>query len=394
MARAFHEAYGLKSIAYSAGHLAPTKYSKIVDIHVIPNFIDDQVFLATLKTFIAEHQGDGIQYLLVACGDGYAKLVSKYMAELSQFFICPYIDFDLYEKLENKKDFYQICDQYHLPYPSTVIATDQVMNDLANFVDNIQFSYPMVLKPNDSISYLELDFPGKKKAFIIESAQEMKDTLQAIYQAGYPGEMIIQDMIPGDDSKMRVLNAYVDQNHQVRMMCLGHPLLEDPSPVAVGNYLAILPDFDMTLYQLLKNFLEQIKYVGYANFDMKFDERDGQYKLFEINLRQGRSSYYVTLNGYNMARYLVEDRIFNKPFTQTEFVKGDKLWLGAPKGLVEKYLKDDKLKEEVRFYLDRKAYGTTSFYSKDRSLKRWLLNHYVFYRYYGAFKKYYKEELK
>ena len=36
---------------------------------------------------------------------------------------------------------------------------------------------------------------------------------------------------------MRVLNAYVDQNHQVRMMCLGHPLLEDPSPEAIGNWL-------------------------------------------------------------------------------------------------------------------------------------------------------------
>ncbi len=32
--------------------------------------------------------------------------------------------------------------------------------------------------------------------------------------------MIVQDFIPGDDSNMRVLNAYVDENHEVRVMCL------------------------------------------------------------------------------------------------------------------------------------------------------------------------------
>ncbi len=47
--------------------------------------------------------------------------------------------------------------------------------------------------------------------------------------------MIVQDFIPGDDSNMRVLNAYVDENHEVRVMGLGHPLLEDPTPGAVGT---------------------------------------------------------------------------------------------------------------------------------------------------------------
>ena len=45
--------------------------------------------------------------------------------------------------------------------------------------------------------------------------------------------MIVQDFIPGDDSNMRVLNVYVDHEHNVRMMCLGHPLLEDPAPGSV-----------------------------------------------------------------------------------------------------------------------------------------------------------------
>lgn len=113
--------------------------------------------------------------------------------------------------------------------------------------------------------------------------------------------MILQEFVPGGDEQMHVLNAYVDQHGRVQMMLLGQPLLEDPTPQSVGNYAAIIPDSNLDLLRRVKGFLEDIGYVGPANFGMKVDPRTGEHKLFEINLRQGRSSYFTTLNGFNWA---------------------------------------------------------------------------------------------
>ena len=89
-------------------------------------------------------------------------------------------------------------------------------------------------------------------------------------------------------------------------MALGRPLLEEQTPEGIGNYAAILSDpeyNDAALLEKLKNFLEDMQWEGFANMDIKYDARTGEYKMFEMNPRQGRSSYFVTAAGYNPVSY-------------------------------------------------------------------------------------------
>lgn len=393
MARSFHEAYNVTSIALAGAQLTPTKFSSIVDVHVQPNFHHPDVFIQTLRQFINDHQtNQDTTHMLIACGDHYVELVTSFLEELSNFFICPYVSNKLQKKLEDKKSFYQLCETYNMPYPKTVFVTNQDKKHIEQIVDNLPFDYPMILKPNNSITYKQTEFSGKKKAYFIDTSQEMKHLLNTIYNSGYSDDMIIQDMIPGDDTHMRVMNVYVDQHHRVRMMCLGRVILEDPSPASVGNYLGLLPDENDAICHQIKQFLEQINYTGFANFDMKYDTRDGKYKLFEINLRQGRSSYFVTLSGFNLAKYLVDDYIDNVPFDSVTYAKGDSLWLGAPKSLITHYINDKQLINEINTLYNQGKYGYTALYDNDRSLRRWILQHYTLFHYYINFKKYYKRK--
>lgn len=394
MARAFHEEYGIISTAFAHFQLSPTKYSRIIDMHIVENFSHDNVFVDTLTRYAKQmaKTHPQTQLLLIPCGDSYSNLLASHQNELKPLYACNIISPELNRQLSLKSSFYELCEKYQLPHPQTVSLNAQEVAEKA--YRKLPFNFPVAMKAADSDAWLSVDFPGRKKAFIIQNPDELDTLIQQSYKAGYQGEMIIQDFIPGDDSRMRVLNAYVDQHHKVRMMFLGHPLLEDPTPEAIGNYAAILPDYQEEIFSPIKAFLEDIKYCGVANFDMKYDERDGTYKLFEINLRQGRSSYFVTLNGCNLARYFVEDLIEDTAFDgNTLYARGSRLWMEIPRSIFVNYVAAGADKEQGLSLLRQDHWGTTLEYKKDMSPLRWLMIQHMFSIYKKRYKEYFNKKV-
>ncbi|NLM06711.1 MAG: hypothetical protein GX219_07315 [Tissierellia bacterium] len=368
MARAFYEEYGKKSLLIGRGRLFMTENTKILDVLVYEELTDD--FVGTL-TRISESLKDRYDVLiLIASSDEYAAHAIKHKEELKDIYSMPFIDYRLFDRLSDKKSFYETCEEYGLDYPKTAFISRDNYREVEN-----KFGYPVVLKASNSVKYLALDFEGKKKAFIIDSEEELRDVLNKIYQTQYDDYMILQDFIPGDDSNMYVLNAYVNSAGEVSLMALGHSLMEDPSPDLIGNYLAITDTNGDKIYPMYKKFLEEIAYTGFANFDMKYDRRDGKYKVFEINLRQGRSSFFTTLAGANLSRALVDDFVEGKR-GETTYPDKEFLWLGANFDTVIEYVKDEEIKKEM---LKKKPIAqNTLYYEEDmnfirrRSLKKYF----------------------
>ncbi len=393
MARAFHEAYGLTSLAIAHFQLSPTKFSDIVDVTIVEHFDDPKVFRAYMLQLGQKMKTahPDVTLLVIPCGDVYANLLSQFGEEMRRYFVFNTLAPALNRQLSYKNTFYETCERHGLPYPKTKVITEEGV--ARHDYRDLPFDFPVAMKPVDSAAWLGIDFPGRKKAFIIDTPEELDTLINRSYQAGYHAAMVIQDFIPGDDSRMRVLNAYVDRHHHVRMMFLGHPLLEDPTPEAVGNYAAIIPDYNEQLFDTIKRFLEDIKYEGVANFDMKYDERDGGYKLFEINLRQGRSSYFVTLNGYNLARYFVEDLVEDTAFDgKTVYGKGSKLWMEIPRPIFRTYVYDGEDKRRGLAMLENGDWGTTLEYGKDMNVLRRLMIHHMFNIYKRRYARYFRQK--
>lgn len=287
VARSAHELYGIKSICMGIKNLRDTRDSKICEVHTNENFEDDNVFVEELIKLKKKYKD--YELILISCSDGYSSLLVNNKEKLKDYYLFNYVNKYMQEKLENKIDFYEICEKYGLDYPDTVITNDNTDESIKKIESEL--SYPIALKANDSIEFYNTHFEGKKKAYKIHNNEELVKTLNQIYNAGYTGKMIAQDFIPGDSSDMYVLNAYVNTSSQVKMMSLGKCLLDEVLPLNIGNYNALVTMGDDNIYKQYKKFLEEISYRGFANFDLKYDNRDGKYKVFEINIRQGRSSF-------------------------------------------------------------------------------------------------------
>ncbi len=116
-------------------------------------------------------------------------------------------------------------------------------------------------------------------------------------------------------------------------------------------------------------FLEEIGYTGIANADMKWDERDGVYKVMEINCRPGRSSYYTSQLGHPLVQHLVDDVVHGRRRELT-LAQGDVLFRVTPRYVLRDYVKDPEvLKEVKRLFRERKDLNPLH-YAKDLSPKR------------------------
>lgn len=392
MARSLYEKYRTPIQAYAQVQYTPTKDTKIVHVKTIPGFAKDPVWINTMMKLKQQYAKHPEPVILIGCSDGYAQLIAMHKDELNDVFVCPYVDYSKIKKLNDKENFYRVCDKYHLPYPKTQIITRKMYE--AHEPLTQPFGYPVELKPADSVEWLSIHFKGRRKTFTIKNADELKHIIHEIYGHGYQHDLIMQDFIPGDDSHMRTLNAYVGKDHKVKMMCLGHAILEDCAPSAIGNYVTIIPEYNEQIYDTIKDFLEAINYTGYANFDIKYDIRDHSYKIFEINLRQGRSSFFVSLNGYNLADWVVRDYAFddlkNAPCVYAnEDPSKYVLWLGVGKNIFMHYAKDSPAKEQAIRLIKHGRYGRTFWYKRDRNFKRWIMLKYIDHLYTKNFAKYF-----
>ena len=392
VARAFHAEYGVKSYAFGRYAIGASNYTRIINFTAVEKLDEPDVMVETLMRFADEHE-DAI-LIAFGCTDDYADMLIHHGDRLRPRYIVPYIGAELFERLAYKANFYEDCDKHGILYPKTAIVTPETDLETALEEEVIGFSYPIIIKPSASAVYWKYPFDGMKKVYTAGSALEAQIIIRRIYESGYPEKIILQDMIPGDDSKMRVLTAYSDKNGKVKMMCLGHVILEEHTPKGLGNHCAIITECDRELMDKFKAYLEEIGFVGYSNFDIKFDERDSTFRAFEINLRLGRSNNYVTSAGCNVARYIVDDLVENKELGDTYYCDNEVFWHSVPKGVVYQYCRDKDMTAKAKALAKEGKAHASLWYRPDTFMNPrrvfFLIMHG--YNHYGKFKKYYGKE--
>lgn len=375
LARSFHEEYGVKSVAVSMLKSIMISHSSIIENIVVPDMDSKEHFVQRLIEIAKRYPGKKL--LLMACGDWYVRMIVENRAALEEYYVVPYIGEELLNRLVLKDSFYRICDEVGVPYPKTFVYDCKDPQPL-----DFDFSYPVIAKPASSAAYHYAKFEGKKKVFRMKSEEELSAMLDKLRASGYDYKFLIQDTIPGLDYNMRILTCYCDRHGKVRFFSSGHVLLEDNAAMGVGNPVAIINDVNREIMENARRLLEHVGYTGFANFDIKYDERDGSFRFFEINTRLGRSNFYVTGSGFNAVKWIVDDLIYEKDFDDEPVIADneDSLYTVVPKDVLVNYVKDDALRQRVKELYAKGCVHDPLSYRGERNLIRRLYPIYFMWK--------------
>ncbi len=388
MARAFFEEYKVKSHVFGKYKNGPCHNSKIIEYTADKRMDEPEYMVGHIVDFANAHKDKKI--IVICCGDDYVLTAAEHRDEFPDNVIVPYVDKKVMSRLQNKVYFYELAKECGLPYPDTIIYDKSMGREV-----EITFDYPVILKPANGVKYWRNPFKDQKKIYTIYDKNELLDTLDKIYAAGYDDKIIIQDRIPGNDENMYMLTVYCDKHSTPRFMCLGHALLEEHTPHGLGNAAVIITEHNEMLCEKAAKFLKHIGYTGYGIFDIKYDTRDGNFKFFELNTRQGRGNYYASATGVNLASMVVKEYLQGEFEGETDFdvhscqiPKKGKMWIVVPRGVARKYIHNVDNLKKVNKMLKDGNYVNPLFMEGDNCIIRTLrmiknhISHYKKYRIY------------
>jgi len=304
LARAFHEGYGVRSLVVTGGDTWVTDHSSIMERVHCPDLLDEDTLVRTLTG--APFADVTVPMLLLATSDTLVEKVVAVADRVGPGFRVPYVGAVVLGRATRKHTFAELAEGVDVRTPATVVI-DLGGDAWTRF--EAPGRYPLILKATTPTAWHSVSFEGQSKVHEVASEAELHELLARIHAAGYRDHLVLQDRIPGDDTGMRILTCYCDRDSNVRFASWGQTLIEEHSPGQLGVPAAILTGVNSEVVAQAARLLVELRWVGFANFDLKYDPRDGTVTFFELNPRLGRSNYYVTGTGHNAVSYYVDEYI-------------------------------------------------------------------------------------
>jgi D-aspartate ligase len=337
LARAFHQRYGVRSTVISRVISGAIKNSRIIDTVDLGMDAERQDTLAALEREGRHRKEAGRTTLLLHNADSFARLVTDNHEWLSQWYVMPEVTEEVLDLIADKIEFGRICTELGIPVPRTLVQDFSGADAEDWSPAEVDLPYPLVAKPAVGAAYEHLVFDGKKKIYKVDTPQELREVFARVRAAGFRDRFVLQELIPGDDTAMRSITAYVDQAGEVTLLATAQVLLQEHTPLALGNPAAMVTTPYPELMEQAERLLKHVGYRGFANFDVKVDPRDGVMKFFEMNPRIGRNNFYVTAAGANVAEFVVADLVEDRRLEQV-VVRNEVLYTVLPMPLIRRYL--------------------------------------------------------
>ncbi len=243
------------------------------------------------------------QSLLIPTSDTALCALSRNKSVLERHYVVACTDWEVSERFIDKKHTYAIADAAGVPVPRTTVP--HCREDVERFA--AMASYPCVVKPCQGHRFRTAT-QARWKWVRADGFEDLLENFQKAAAAGM--EVMFQEYIPGEESAGVNYNSY---------FWGGQELVEFTArkirnyPPDTGSPCVVVSQRVPDVLDAGRRLLKAMDFCGYSCAEFKRDERDGVYKLIEVNGRHNLSSLLAPHCGINFPllqyRHLVDGHL-------------------------------------------------------------------------------------
>ena len=240
----------------------------------------------------------GSRPILVPTDDSSCLFVADHAEKLRKGFLFPDQPPGLPRLLSSKETMHELCGLFSIPTPATYFPRSR--EDAVCIAEGA--SFPVMLKGIDTVALLR--HAGRKMALVHDPASLLQ--LYDEWETPKTRNLMVQEHIPGTAEAVWMFNGYFDERSECLFGMTGRKIRQYP---ACGGVTSLgVCEANEAVSTLAVNFMKALGYRGVLDLDFKYDERDGQYKLLDVNPRIGTTfRLFVDKNDADVSRVLYRD---------------------------------------------------------------------------------------
>ena len=265
---------------------SPARYSRFC--RVVPGAglqAGEQAFLGRLLSF---GRSLGRPAVLFPLSDEHVLFCSRHRESLLGVYELVLADPGTLERLTSKQGLAELAEQHRIPSPRTAFVDSEAgIERAARLVP-----FPAILKPVEGASWHTplaeralrgSRFDGRAKVLLCRTPAELLASWRTA--AVFDPRLIVQEVIPGEDSRLAYISFYLDRDSRPLGLFAGRKLRVIPTGFGSASFVRSFRD--PRLEEAALRLLSAVRYRGLGGIEFKLDPRDDTYKLIEFNTRFG-----------------------------------------------------------------------------------------------------------
>lgn len=216
---------------------------------------------------------------------------------------------EVVHQFSRKKRTRDLCRK--LGVPTAVTALVQSRDEALDFART--WNFPIIVKGPDGAFRLRKN--GRARIAIASGEEELLNIFDLNLNGRDPG-LILQEYIAGDDATVWMFNGYFNEESECLFGATGRKLRQFPAHRG-STSLGICEKNEAVEAQTAR-LMKAVLCRGPLDMGYRFDARDGQYKLLDVNRRIGSTfRLFAAENGLDVSRvlhlHLTQQRIPRSP---------------------------------------------------------------------------------